>query len=77
MCAAQLFIRELGTIYCQPPHFETNLYERGVLEPELIPRLWEEHPPRLQLQLLGMMVQVGRISEDYLLGKKKRGAAAL
>lgn len=54
-----------------------NLYERGVLEPELIPRLWEEHPPRLQLQLLGMMVQVGRISEDYLLGKKKRGAAAL
>lgn len=35
-----------------------SLYCKGILEPEMIPKLWSEHSPKLRLQLLGLMVQV-------------------
>jgi hypothetical protein len=35
-----------------------SLYNHGILEPEIIPKLWAEHDPHLRLQLLGLMVQV-------------------
>jgi hypothetical protein len=35
-----------------------NLYKHGLLEAELVPKLWPEHSTRLRLQLLGIMAQV-------------------
>jgi hypothetical protein len=37
-----------------------SLYKKGILKPEIIPKLWAEHNQRLRLQLLGLMAQVGR-----------------
>lgn len=41
-----------------PATLKRALYDAGILKPGLVGRLWSDHAPAIQLQLLGLMMQV-------------------